>query len=72
MEDNKTASAIKVTSTDHCIECDQELKTMKLNGGDLFNFTPTTGAFYCENKDCKFFGYLTVGRRVKTEKKETK
>lgn len=69
-EEEKSIAEIKAKTTDLCIHCKSELKTMKMGGSDIFGFLANSGsgAFYCENKECKFFGILTVARIAKTEK----
>lgn len=54
---------------DLCVKCGKELKTTKFGGADLFGFGSSgVGGFYCDNSDCDFFGYLTLGRRSHSEK----
>lgn len=61
--------SFKTKDHDLCIKCDKELKT-KSFGADSFLGIPSagTGAFYCANKECDFFGVLTLARTKKTEK----
>ncbi len=68
MED-KSIAEIKVVEKDMCLKCDEQLKTISLGGDSLFGMGGGKGAFYCENKQCDFFGLLTVGRRVQTDKR---
>ena len=67
MNEEKSIANIKVKTSDLCIKCGKELKAIKL-GGDMFSMSTGTGAFYCENNNCEFFGYLTLGRVPHSEK----
>ena len=66
--ENPSIAEIKVKEKDLCVQCRTEMKTISLGGDSIFGSFAGRGAFYCENNKCKFFGYLTVGRIVHTEK----
>ena len=69
MENEKSIAQIKVKETDLCVKCEEELKTQKMSGGfDLFGSSSGSGAFYCNNNSCEFYGYLTLVRKVRSEK----
>lgn len=63
----KKLEEVKVKSTDHCVKCDGELKT-KLLSSDFMSFLGSSGAFYCENRECDSFGVLTLARISRTVK----
>lgn len=69
MPEEKSIANVKVKTTDLCIKCNVELKTVKFGGDNLFGFSSSgTGGFYCDNVKCEFFGYVTLGRRPHSEK----
>lgn len=53
-----------------CGKCQEKMETIsiKSNDSDLFGLSLGGGkAFYCDNKDCDKFGYLTVAGIKKEE-----
>lgn len=69
MKEEKSIASIKVKTSDLCIKCKLPLQAHKMGSGDIFSFSSSgSGAFYCDNNQCAFFGYLTLGRIPKSEK----
>ena len=67
-KDEISIADVKVVEIDLCTKCKEPLKSISLGGDSLFGIGSSKGAFYCQNKTCDFFGFLTVARFVKTEK----
>lgn len=47
-----------------CVTCRKKMETANLGGSstafDIFGTSGTNKAFYCNNKECEKFGYLTL------------
>lgn len=47
-----------------CGTCKTKMETMSLGGSntgfDIFGIGGTSKAFYCNNKECDKFGYITI------------
>ena len=54
-----------------CIKCKHKMQTTDLGGSstvfDIFGVKGTNKAFYCDNKECDMFGYLTLAGIKKEE-----
>lgn len=53
-----------------CGTCNKKMETMSLgtsSGFDMFGTGNTGKCFYCNNKECEKFGYLTVAGIKKEE-----
>jgi hypothetical protein len=52
-----------------CRKCEKKMITMtiKSSGFDLFGIGGDGKAFYCDNKECEHFGFLTIAGIKKTE-----
>ncbi len=54
-----------------CCKCEYKMETADLGGSssafDIFGTKGTNKAFYCNNKECDMFGYLTLAGIKKEE-----
>lgn len=54
-----------------CVKCDVKMETANLGGSatvfDIFGTSGINKAFYCNNKECDMFGYLTLAVIKKEE-----
>jgi hypothetical protein len=54
-----------------CVKCNQKMEVTDLGGSstafDLFGTKGTNKAFYCNNKECDMFGYITLAGIRKEE-----
>lgn len=54
-----------------CAKCQNKMETTNLGGSstgfDIFGIGGTNKAFYCNNKECEMFGYLTLAGIKKEE-----
>ena len=54
-----------------CGKCNVKMDTINMGGSssafDVFGMSGTNKAFYCNNKECEKFGYLTVAGIKKEE-----
>jgi hypothetical protein len=54
-----------------CGECKTKMDTISMGGSstgfDMFGIGGTSKAFYCNNKECEKFGYLTIAGIKKEE-----
>ena len=54
-----------------CATCNKKMETINMGGSssgfDIFGISGTSKAFYCDNKQCGKFGYLTIAGIKKEE-----